>query len=49
MGEKPSLMQLCLLRRGPNGLMASFLAITVVLTIWANGYNASNGHITSPW
>jgi hypothetical protein len=33
MGEKPSLMQLCPLRRGPNGLMARFLVITVVLTI----------------
>jgi hypothetical protein len=45
-------MQICMLRRDPNGPMASFLIIIVVLTIrehQSNDYNASNGHIPLPW
>ena len=52
MDKKPSWMQFCPLRRGPNGSMASFLIITIVLIVQefqSNGYNASNGHIASPW
>jgi hypothetical protein len=48
----PQSMQLHMLWHGPNGLMAIFLAITVVRAIlerWANGRDASNGHIASPW
>jgi hypothetical protein len=33
MGEKHSSMQFYLLRHGPNGMMASFLVITIVLTV----------------
>jgi hypothetical protein len=33
MGDKPSGIQFCLLRRGPNGLMVRFLTMNVVLTI----------------
>jgi hypothetical protein len=48
----PQSMQFHLLWRGPNGLMEIFLAITVVQAIlerWANGQDASNSHISSPW
>jgi hypothetical protein len=37
MDKMPSSMQFCPLRRGPNGLMARFLVITIVLTIWGVG------------
>jgi hypothetical protein len=52
MDKKFSSMQLCPLRRGPNGSMESLLIINVVLTVrerQSNDYNVSKGHITPPW
>jgi hypothetical protein len=52
MGEKPSLMQFCPLRRGPNGLMARFSDHKCHSNhsgCRSNGYTISNGYIASPW